>query len=215
MSNRPPKSQSDSRAEARRRARSGDAPDQSEGSADEQPSKAARPSLLASFFPPAPPLRGMPDPLARFTYRGPLRLMVSGLWLLAKHPFVWGAPALGWAFAQILLLLLVRHPLTFLVSVVQFVLLIGAGWIGWQRPWLFGMVGAMVGLFAYLGLVLVIGTQLAPADQSGWTAIAIGVIAGLGLIQPFIGAVAGFYGGYLRRRMQAPMPVKSSGRRSR
>ena len=191
-------------------------PDPDGGSADEQrATRAARPSLLTSFFPPAPPLRGMPDPLAGFTYGGPLRLTVSGFWLLAKHPFVWGAPAVGWALAQILLLLLARHPLTFLVSVVQFVLLIGAGWIGWQRPWLFGMVGAMVGLVAYLGLVLVIGTQLAPADQKGWTVIAVGVITGLGLIQPFIGAVAGFYGGYLRRRMQPPIPVKSTGRRSR
>jgi hypothetical protein len=157
----------------------------------------------------------MPDPLAGFTYRGPLRMTVSGLWLLVKHPFVWGAPAVGWAFAQILLLLMVRHPMTFLVSVIQFVLLIGAGWIGWQRPWLFGLVAAMAGLFAYLGLVLVVGTQIDPADQEGWAVIAVGVVTGLGLLQPVIGAVAGFYGGYLRRRMQAPVPVKSSGRRSR
>jgi len=191
-------------------------PDEATAGDEVEPgTKAPRPSLLGSFFPPAPPLRGMPDPLAGFTYRGPLRMTVSGLWLLAKHPFVWGAPAVGWAFAQILLLLMVRHPMTFLVSVIQFVLLIGAGWIGWQRPWLFGLVAAMAALFAYLGLVLVVGTQIDPADQEGWAVIAVGVVTGLGLLQPVIGAVAGFYGGYLRRRMQAPVPVKSSGRRSR
>jgi hypothetical protein len=135
------------------------------------------------------------------------------LWLLARGPFIWGAPAMGWALAQIMLLLTGRHPIAFALSVIQFALLIAAGWIGWQRPWLFGLAAALGGLFAYVGLVAVIG--LSPGVPEGWTPLAVSIIAGLGLFQPVIGAVAGFYGGYLRRRMQPPVPTKTANRRSR
>ncbi|HKO34363.1 MAG TPA: hypothetical protein VJY85_11515, partial [Candidatus Limnocylindria bacterium] len=97
-----------SRAEARRRARQlerGEGVDDAEA-VEPSAETGARPSgpagLLGRLFPPAPPLPGKPDPLANFSYSGPLRGVVAGLYVLAFNPRGWLLPGIGWAVAQML-----------------------------------------------------------------------------------------------------------------
>ena len=88
-------------------------------------------SFIGRLFPPAPPLPGKGDPLAGFTYTGRFRGLVAGAWLLARHPLPWGAAGAGWAVLQLMLLLTARQNLAaFAITLGQYGLLIGAGWIG-------------------------------------------------------------------------------------
>ena len=53
-----------------------------------------RPSLLELDLPAGPPLPSKPDPLAGFTYRGPLRSQVAGCTCSANNPRAWLLPAI-------------------------------------------------------------------------------------------------------------------------
>jgi hypothetical protein len=208
------------RAEARRRsrqiARGEDVPETDVAQPATTPARP--PGLFARMFPPAPPLAGKGDPLAGFAYRGRFRGLVAGAWLLVRHPLPWGVSAAGWAVLQFVLIQIGEAGgtgratlITFAITLAQYGLLIAAGWIGWQRPWLFG---AMAGLMGTVVLGLIAGLHaFASGDSFSVVAVAVGVSATYGAIYGFIGAFAGFYGGYLRRRMASQSATTAKGKR--
>jgi hypothetical protein len=214
MSNRTTTRQS--RAEARRRARlaaqgrTGDAALEDEDAPDEAPAPpAASGGLFQRLVPPAPPLRDKPDPLAGFAYDGPARPVVASLWLLAGHPISWLVPALIWMVAWPFSLGGGTNAL--IGSVAQYVALIGAGWIGWQRPWLFGVAAVLVGWGAVAWYFVLYGTRSGLISPNQ----ALVALASQTALQLLVGFVAGWYGGYLRRRLadQRPRPAAARARR--
>jgi len=212
MTNRPTAQQS-SRAEARRRARlaaQGQASDpQWEESEPEQPQQRPVGGLLQRLVPPAPPLPGKGDPLAGFTYTGPARPVVAAGWLLARHPITWLVPALLWMVAWPFTL--TGGTVALVASVAQYTALIAAGWIGWQRPWLFGVAGVLVGWGAVAWFFVQYGTRsglLSPNEV-------FVALASQSALQVVVGFVAGWYGGYLRRRLADQRPRPAAGRTRR
>ena len=202
------------RAEARRRKRQVARGEETlpEETAMAATATARPPSLLTRLFPPAPPLPGKGDPLAGFTYRGRFRGYVAGAWLLARHPLTWGVAAVGWAVLQLALLVTPRENLVaFAITLAQYGLLIGAGWFGWWRPWLFGTAAGVLGVVFHAllaGLITIqAGEGLAAASGVVASLTALVVLYGL------VGAFAGFYGGYLRRRMATQSTAKPTGKR--
>jgi hypothetical protein len=257
MSNRSPRRDAESRAEARRRARleaRGQQPDLEEvPEADSASTAAAGRSgggFLSNLFPPAPPLANQPDVLAGFRYEGPLRPVVEALYLLIRNPVPWLVGGLLWTVGR----LFTDNSMTGLVaSLLSFGGLIGAGWFAPWRPWLSGLAAGLVGWIAFVGFLLVLGasqpavtgsasptpvasvaaTASAQASASAIPSVSASaapgsspasappqptpgeLAAGLAVqtvLQLALGAGAGFYGGYLRRRM-ATTPQRSSRRR--
>ena len=215
-------SQAISRAEARRRARlraQGREVDDEvadEATTTRPAAGAAGGGMLARLFPAAPPLPGRPDPLAGYTYSGPFSGVASGFYLLARSPRWWVIPGAIWAISEIVARLGVGGPLAAtLSSVVAFGALIGAGWFGWQRPWAFGLAAAVLGIGMFAAIIgTAINTQPPTADVPvRGAALYIGVFANE-TFQLFFGAIAGWYGGYLRRRLAASTPPPNR-RRSR
>ncbi len=222
MSNRS-RREAEARAEARRRARRQaqgfDPVDEDDGPEPDEPATGSPAGgfsggmaggMLGRLFPPAPPLPNRPDPLAGFTYDGPLRGAVSGLYLLARNPVAWIAPGALWAVGR---LLTTNSLVGIFASLISFAALIGAGWLGWQRPWLFGLLAALVGMLVFAG----IGTALLsgnPEVEFTVSQLFLGLLFQESF-QPLFGALAGWYGGYLRRRLAvtAPPPQRSSRRR--
>lgn len=205
------------RAERRRRARRAaqgeePLPEDLPPEAHAQAATARPPGLLGRFFPAAPPLPGKGDPLAGFTYKGRFRVLVAGAWLLARHPLPWGVAAAGWAILQLGLLLTARdNLLAFAITLGQYTLLIGAGWIGWWRPWLFGATAGVMGVVLHAAIAGLITIQ---AGEGLTAAVAvIGSLVALVALYGLVGAFAGFYGGYLRRRMAVPTAPARSRRR--
>ena len=214
MTNRSRRS-AEERAEARRRARyaAQGREDELEDEEDDEKESGSgaeqRGSFLTRLFPPAPPLPGKPDPLAGFAYAGPLRGVVAGAYLLARHPVPWLGMGALWAVAR--LTLPFGDVITIFASILSFGALIAAGWIGWPRPWLFGLMASLVGIALY---ATIFGLLVGPAQDEFTTGE---VIAGsfsqeVVQLQPLFGFVAGWYGGYLRRRM-ASAPSSAARRR--
>ncbi len=210
------------RAEARRRARYA-AQGKEPLPGTEPPAQAATtatapsPGLLGRIFPPAPPLPGKGDPLKGFTYQGRFQAIVAGAWLVAHHPLAWGVPAITWAVLQASISFIPRQSLVaFGITLVQYGLLIGAGWFGWWRPWLFGAMAGVIGSVFFAGFVTLAGvtgliSSQTTADATPMTAaLALGTLA---LLYALVGAFAGFYGGYLRRRMAPPVQPAKGKRR--
>jgi hypothetical protein len=207
MSNRS-RREAASRAEARRRARyqaqgrepgEGDEEDEESSAASGSAARPARggDTFLTRLFPPAPPLPGRPDPLAGFTYAGPLRGIVSGLYLLARNPVAWLLPAAGWIAGRILTAMSVGI-LEIAATILTFIALLAAGWIGWQRPWLFGLAAAIAGstVFSFTWAQL-IGSLPSVEFSTEQIFVAIFIQE---TFQWLFGILAGWYGGYLRRR---------------
>lgn len=215
MSSRRSRSEQD-RAEARRRARhaaQGKETFAEETAPDTAASASGRPpNILARLFPPAPPLPGKGDALAGFTYPGRFRGIVAGAWLLAHHPLPWGVAAAGWAILQLALLITARQNLVaFGITLGQYGLLIGAGWVGWWRPWLFGAAAGVFGVFLHAVIAGLITIQ---SGQGTDAAVAVvGSLTALVTLYGLVGAFAGFYGGYLRRRMATPAAPAKGKRR--
>jgi hypothetical protein len=175
---------------------------------DEDEVAPARPRstpLFERLFPPAAPLAGKPDPMAGFTYTGRFRLVASSLWLLPRNLFAGVAMGILWAASYILV---DQYPGTIIGSVASFVsfgALVAAGWIGWQRPWLFGLAAATIGYLLYAPYFLYAVASRAPAGSLAPAASQIAVVLVTnGTLQIAIGALAGFYGGYLRKRLADP-----------
>jgi hypothetical protein len=205
------------RAERRRRARRAaqgvePLPEDAPVDARSQAATARTPGLFGRLFPAAPPLPGKGDPLAGFTYKGRYRGLVSGAWLLARHPLPWGVAAAGWAILQLGLLLTARENLlAFAITLGQYTLLIGAGWVAWWRPWLFGATAGVVGVVLHAAIAGLVTFQ---AGEGLNAAVAvIGSLVALVALYGLVGAFAGFYGGYLRRRMAVPTAPAKSRRR--
>jgi hypothetical protein len=206
----------DDRANARRRARAvargEEQPLEETPASAPAPAAGRPPTILARLFPPAPPLPDKGDPLAGFTYRGRFRGVVAGAWLLARHPLTWGVAAAGWAVLQLALLVTPRQNLiAFAITLGQYGLLIGAGWFGWQRPWLFGTAAGAGGVLFH---ALIAGIVTMQAGEGAEAALAVvGSLVALLVLYAMVGAFAGFYGGYLRRRMAAQSTTAARGKR--
>jgi hypothetical protein len=220
MSNRS-RREAASRAEARRRSRQLDrggppVEDEEEPAAGSTTARPGPPAgLLGRLFPTAPPLPNKPDPLAGFRYQGPFRSAVAGLYLIGNHPRAWLLLAIPWAAAQTLAYLSPPSysPIQITTVLVSVFAVIAAGWLGWEKPWLFGLAAVVAGtLIEAVLLALLIG-PLPIEGSTGWMQIFLGVIVfQIVQLQWALGAMIGWYGGYLRRRM-AVTQVPSQGRR--
>ena len=216
MTNRSRRSAAE-RAEARRRARyaaqgrEDELEDQEDDEAESRGGAEPRGSFLTRLFPPAPPLPGKPDPLTGFAYQGPLRGVMAGAYLLARQPVPWLGMGALWAVAR--LTLPFGDLITIFASILSFGALIAAGWIGWPRPWLFGLMASFVGILLY---ATIFGLLVGPAQDDFTTSdVMLGTASQeVVQLQPLFGLVAGWYGGYLRRRMAAA-PSASAARRRR
>jgi hypothetical protein len=207
------------RAEARRRARLEAQGRLPEDESDDRPADAppARPQLpfLQRIFPPVPPLPGKPDPLAGFTYTGSLRPLVLTLWLTRRNLFAGVGMGLLWAAAYILTVQYVGSLVGSIASFASFGSLVAAGWIGWQKPWVYGLVASVIGYLLYTAYALfVLATTTAVQQPLTPAQLALG-LAFNGLMQAGIGALAGFYGGYLRRRLADPANRQAAAARRR
>ena len=204
------------RAEARRRARlqaQGRVPDDEAEEVADAPARPPAVSLVQRVFPPTAPLRGKSDPMAGFTYTGRFRLLVANLWLIPRNLYAGVGMAILWAAAYILVDQYGRSLVGTVASFVSFGALVAAGWIGWQRPWLYGLVAATLGYILYAPyVILAIAPRLSPPLTSSVTAT---YLATNGLVQIGIGALAGFYGGYLRRRLADPASRQAAAARRR
>jgi hypothetical protein len=205
-----------SRAEARRRSRQFERGEEVVEETDVTGDEAAavrppRPGLLTTLFPPAPPLPNKPDPLAGFTYRGPLRSQVAWLYLLARNPRAWLLPAAPWAAAQIMTVVTPLALPRLVYSMVGVASALGAGWIGWQKPWLFGLATAIAGtLIEGIFLALVPGNLArGTAGQAFVYAIAIN----LSQLSFIYAALMAWYAGYFRRRLAAQRTTPAGRRR--
>lgn len=162
-----------------------------------------RPSSLRMIFaPPVAPLPDKPHPLAGFGYRGPARGLVATLWLLGRNPLAWLVPGLVAAVMHRLILPAGGEPIGLLGSALLYGLLFGAGWFGWQRPWLFGAAASVLGYGLLVGYGAALATaegQLGQTTGQEWLFIAL-----QGGFWGVVGAVAGWFGGYHRRRRADP-----------
>lgn len=204
MSTRTSDERARSRAEARRRARlaaRGDLPDE----ADENPAEAtpqrAGGGLFGKLFPPAPPLPNRPDPLAGFDRTRGLRPVRERFFLLRQNLLAWLIPALVAFVGFFASISYGQSVLSLVGTFVLFGALIAAGWYGWQRPTLFGLVAGVLGYLLAAGLVLVTyATRGIPPEVIG-TPLQIGMnLLIQGIYPAGVGFLGGWYGGYLRRR---------------
>lgn len=211
-----------SRAEARRRARLAA---QGLPPTDEEPAETSAGSpggspggggFLRRMFPPAAPLPGKPDPLVGFDYDGPMRGVVSTLWLLARRPLVWMAFGLLWAASYLATNAFSASIIGIVASLGTFATLVAAGWIGWQRPWAYGAAAAALGQLIYGGVLAVAALNGYDIDGPGRAVPVANAIVSLfvsAIFMTAVGALAGFYGGYLRRRLAEPRPGRTAVRR--
>ncbi len=187
-----------------------------EQSADDAPrtESASEPSFLERIFPAAPPLQGRSDPLAGFDYDGPMRPVVTTLYLLTRNPLAWIAMGVLFAVAYLAWQAFPQNLIGIVASMLTFVALIAAGWLGWQRPWAFGLAAALVGYLLYVVYLLISLWRIPTNDGEVFDAgNLISFVLVNGLFQLGIGVISGFYGGYLRRRMA--QPTTSTNRRRR
>jgi len=206
------------RAEARRRARllaQGRTVDDEQDEIDEAPERRPSVPLLQRLFPPAAPLAGKPDPFAGFTYTGPLRPVVANLWLIPRNLFAGVGMGVLWVASYVITVQYAGSLLGSITSFVSFGALVAAGWIGWQRPWLFGLAAAVIGYLLYSGYVFwaLAGDPL--INEPGAASTAATYLLSNGVLQAGIGALAGFYGGYLRRRIADPSTRQAAEARRR
>lgn len=172
--------------------------------------------ILARMFPPAAALPGKPDPLAGFSYDGPFRTLVTSLWLLGRAPLVWLAFGVLWAIAYLVTNAFSGSPLGVVASLVTFGSLVAAGWLGWRRPWAYGAAAGATGQFlyaAFLGITAASGADIDGPGRSIPIGQAITSLITSGIFMIAIGALAGFYGGYLRRRLAEPRAGATRARR--
>jgi hypothetical protein len=209
------------RAEARRRARlqaQGRVVEGEEDEGDAEPVRRPAPPLLQRLFPPAAPLAGKPDPFIGFNYTGRLRPVVANLWLIPRNLFASVGMGLLWTATYIMVDQYAGTAIGSIASFVSFGALVAAGWIGWQRPWLFGLAAATIGYLIYTPYFIysVASAPAATPPTSPITASQVAlVLLTNGVVQVGIGALAGFYGGYLRRRLADPATRQPAASRRR
>jgi hypothetical protein len=201
----------ESRAEARRRARlaaAGYDVDEPATETAAATTSTRQPGLLQRIFPMPPPLPGHSDPLAGFTYAGPFGSVVRTLYLLGRRPIVWIGFGITWAICYVATTLLGNSVIGIVASLGTFGSLVAAGWFGWPRPWAYGGMAAALGYLIFSGVLAVLALSGQPLTQQPIEPVQAAVsLAFSGVFMTLIGALAGFYGGYLRRRL-----AQSSGR---
>jgi hypothetical protein len=208
----PPRDRAASRAEARRRARlaaRGELPEEEDEVSTE--AEAPRVGLLGRLFPPAPPLPNKPPPLAGFDESGPLRPIRVRTFLLRRNLAAWVAPGLVAGVGGIATFRFGPEDVLSLVGTfVRFGALIAAGWFGWQRPALYGTAAAILSFLLFVAVLLVSASTVGVTTETLGEAGIVGQLAIEGAFQTALGYLAGWYGGYLRRRQ-----VHVSGERAR
>ncbi len=207
-----------SRAEARRRARLAAAGYEVDAQTPETPpSPVSRPTgLVQRMFPMPPPLPGYPDPLAGLTYAGPFGSVIRSLYLLGRRPIVWLAFGVTWAACYVGTTLLGNSIVGIVASLGTFGSLVAAGWFGWPRPWAYGAAAAALGyvIFSLVLAVLALSGQPLTTTPIDPPQAAVSLFFS-GLFMTIIGALAGFYGGYLRRRLASQSGRRPSSARRR
>jgi MFS-type transporter involved in bile tolerance (Atg22 family) len=138
--------------------------------------------------------------------------VVATLYLLGQSPLVWIAMGVLFGASTLAMQVFQQTIIGVFASVLTFVTLIAAGWMGWRRPWAYGLAAAVLG-FALLVAFQFIGGAVSgtPVPFDAGTII-VSLIA-YGAFQALVGAVSGFYGGYLRRRMAQPTAANQRRRR--
>ena len=195
---------------------SGRVPDDVQGD-EVAPAPARQPSmpLFQRFFPPSAPLPGKPDPLVGFTYTGALRPVVANLWLIPRNLYAGVGMGVLWAASYVLEVQYRGQLVGTIASFVSFASLVAAGWLGWQRPWLYGFVAAVLGYLLYVAYVIIILAGDPSIAAPGVTTQLATYLLTNGVLQAGIGALAGFYGGYLRRRLADPANRQAAATRRR
>ena len=204
------------RAEARRRSRlvaQGRVMEEAEDESEAAPAQRPSMSFLQRLFPPAAPLPGKPPPLSGFTYTGRMRPVVLGGWLIRQNLFAGIGMGILWAATYVLLDQYGQSLAGTIASFISFGSLVAAGWIGWRRPWFYGFVAALIGYLLYAPYFAIVTAQgfSPPATLSQIATY----LATNGVLQVGIGALAGFYGGYLRRRLADPATRQAAADRRR
>ena len=204
------------RAEARRRSRlvaQGRVMEEAEDESEAVPAQRPSMSFLQRLFPPAAPLPGKPPPLSGFTYSGRMRPVVLGGWLIRQNLFAGFGMGILWAATYVLLDQYGQSLAGTIASFISFGSLVAAGWIGWRRPWFYGFVAALIGYLLYAPYFAIVTAQgfSPPATLSQIATY----LATNGVLQVGIGALAGFYGGYLRRRLADPATRQAAADRRR
>lgn len=213
----PSRREAEARAEARRRSRMlarGETIDGAE--AEDEATPASRPqglTLMQRVFPAAPPLPGKSDPMLGFTYSGPLPQVVSSFWLIRRNLYAGVGMGILWAAAYIVTVLYGGSMIGVSASFLSFGSLVAAGWLGWQRPWLYGLVAAVVGYVLFASYFSYLAAN--DPDATAATGELAQYLFSNGLLQVGVGALAGFYGGYLRRRFSDPSLRREQARRKR
>lgn len=190
-----------------------------------------------------------------FAYSGPLPGVVGAFYVLLRNPLPWLIGGALWATSQFFR----SNDITGVIALfASFGGLIGAGWFGWQRPWLFGLAAGVVGWLPLVAIWIALGgpsgaavtasptpsAQVAspsasaaqslvespvpstaasaaptPAPSGEGTTTSAGSLAAALvtelIFQGGLGAFAGFYGGYLRRRSAATSGNSSQRNRRR
>ncbi len=178
----------------------GEMPPEELATDDEEPTP-DRGSFLGRLFPSAPPLPNRPDPLAKFDRTGPLRPVRERLYLLRKNPLAWMLPSLTCFVGYFGSMTGGGEALGLVGTFLTFGSLIAAGWIGWQRPSLYGTVTALIGFALVWGVVLVTFAGRGVGPTAFGDPLEVGGSFLLqGAVQGGIGFLGGWYGGYLRRR---------------
>jgi hypothetical protein len=209
MTNRTAERRAQSRAEARRRARMAargeidESEDQAEADAGAEAERPAESGgFLRRLFPKVPPLPDKPDPLKGFDEEGPMRPIRVRVFLLRQNLLAWTITGILAGFAFYASLFYATNVLGFLGTFGLFGAVIAAGWMGWQRPTLFGTAAALVGYVLTVAVVLWTLAQIGvtPDDSASGTAGALTQLMIQALYVAGIGFLGGWYGGYLRRR---------------
>jgi hypothetical protein len=205
------KSSAERRAEARRRSRL-----QAQGQAIEEEQHdemaatgAPTPNFFQRIFPPAAPLPGKPPPLTGFSHEGGLRWLALAWWLTRRNLYAGVGMGVLWAAAYVVTVQEAGSIFGTVASFVSFGSLVAAGWFGWQRPWFYGFLAAVLGYLLYVAYVVAVLSGNPGIAEAQVTSTIAAYLATNGLLQAGIGALAGFYGGYLRRRL-----AESAGRQA-
>jgi hypothetical protein len=177
----------------------GEATEEPEEAAEAEPAQSG--GFLRRLFPPAPPLPGRPDPLAGFDPSGSLRPIRERAFLLRHNLLAWLGTGLV-AFLGFFASTFYGGDILGLIGTFAlFSALIGAGWLGWQRPTLFGTAAGLVSYVLATGLILFTFAQLGAAPETFGTPMQVVTqLVVQGAYQAGLGFLGGWYGGYLRRR---------------
>ena len=166
-----------------------------------EPQPAQGGGFLRRLFPAAPALPGRPDPLAGFDPSGPLRPIRERAYLLRHNLLAWLGTGLIAFLGFFASFFYAANLLGLIGTFALFSALIGAGWLGWQRPTLFGTAAALVSYVLTAAVILFSFSQ--QGVNPGAFGTPVSVISQLFLqaaYQAGLGFLGGWYGGYLRRR---------------